>query len=89
MYAIAYMFMFSACSTSSVKDTEFTNEGLFGDLPSCFSQVYDSMYVATDKIATFTKVFPPQKMSDVLEEMKSKKICVSKYDGKKLKKHKS
>lgn len=83
MYAIAYMFMFSACSTSSVRDTEFTNEGIYCDLPSCFSQVYDSMSVTTDKIATFTKVFPPQKMSDVLERMKSKKISVSKYDGEK------
>lgn len=73
----------SSCSTNSAKETEFTNEGIFCDLPSCLFQAYDSMNVASAKLDALRSVFPPQKMIEVLDRMKAKKFSVVRYDGEK------
>lgn len=72
-----------SCSTNAGKETEFTNNGIFCDLPSSLCEAGDSMYVASDKVRAFNQAFPAERISEVLNNMKSKKFTVSKYDGEK------
>lgn len=80
---LTMVMILSSCSTNSAKETEFTNEGIFCDLPSCLYNADDSVYAASDKVAAFVQAFPAQKMLETLDKMKSKKFRVTKYDGEK------
>lgn len=70
-------------SCNGTKETEFTNEGIFCDLPSCLYNADDSMHAASDKVAAFVQAFPAQKILETLDKMKSNKFSVTKYDGEK------
>ena len=77
--------MLASCSTNSDRETEFTNEGIFCDLPINLFNACDSMYETSGNVTAFTQSFPLQKRLEVLDRIKAKKFCVDTYDGEKTK----
>ena len=73
--------LFASCSTNSDRETEFTNEGIFWDLPINLFNACDSMYETSGNVTAFTQSFPLQKRLEVLDRIKAKKFCVDTYDG--------
>ena len=73
--------MLASCSTNSDRETEFTNEGIFCDLPINLFNACDSMYETSGNVTAFTQSFPLQKRLEVLDRIKAKKFCVDTYDG--------